>query len=73
MLWLPLLYVSAAVRCNYLTTLKRLIPDDYMLRCTLCNDVDYKDVVAANRYSITIVKFIFLFDLYHNGSGANDP
>ena len=44
-----------------------------MLRCTVCNAVDYKDTIKYNRYMITIVNLILPFELDPDGPGATEP
>ena len=55
------------------TTLQQVIPDGWMLHCILCNAVDYKDTVESDRYIITIVKSILLFELDPDGLGTTEP
>ena len=63
---------SDAVRCNCLTTLQRVIPDSWMIFCTLFNAADYKDTVEVNSYIITIVKLTLPFELDPNVSDATE-
>ena len=72
-LWVPIVYFSDIVRFNCLTTLQRMIPDDWMLRYTLCNSADYKETIEDNMCIVTIVKLICPFEFYHDGPGATDP
>ena len=62
-LWVSTVYFSDTVCCNYLSILQRLIPYDWMLQCSICNTMDYKDDIEANEYIMTIIKYILPFKL----------